>query len=137
MKSTLSSWREYAFSFCYQLHSSYKQIRFMHEIGPVHITANVRRFLDVTYSERWIGCGRSATWPAGSPHLKITRILFWGDLWNRSYASRLVLAPNISYRESLMQKIRSRRHQENLRENANHSFIAVNYAIPPPHRTAF
>ena len=41
----------------------------MHDGAPVYVIADIRNFLDDTYSQRWIGPGGPLTWHARSPDL--------------------------------------------------------------------
>ena len=53
---------------------------FQHDGCPSHYGVDVRRFLDQTYPNRWIGRGGPVHWPARSPDLTPLDFFFWRDM---------------------------------------------------------
>lgn len=53
---------------------------FQHDGAPPHFSLDVRRYLDNTYPDRWIGRGGPRAWPARSPDLTPLDYFFWGHM---------------------------------------------------------
>lgn len=62
---------------------------YQHDGAPTHSSRNVRRFLDATYTNRWIGRGGPQHWPARSPDLTPVDFFLWGHLKNYIYREPL------------------------------------------------
>jgi len=58
---------------------------FQHDGAPTHTSRNVRRFLNRTYPNRWIGRNGPQYWPARSPDLTPVDFFLWGHLKNYIY----------------------------------------------------
>lgn len=61
---------------------------FQQDGAPPHYDRNVRNFLNLTFTNRWIGRRGSIEWPARSPDLSPLDFYFWGYLKNSVYSSR-------------------------------------------------
>lgn len=59
---------------------------FMHDGCPAHFSRDVRRFLDLTYGNQWIGRGGPVNWPPRSPDLNPCDFCIWGYLKSSVYA---------------------------------------------------
>lgn len=59
---------------------------FMHDGAPAHFSLNVRRHLNNTFGEQWIGRGGPVAWPPRSPDLNPLDFYLWGHLKSIVYA---------------------------------------------------
>lgn len=57
----------------------------MHDGASVHSTQNVKRYLDDTFPQRWIGRGSDVPWPPRSPDLTTCDFFLWGYVKERVY----------------------------------------------------
>lgn len=64
------------------------RIFFQQDGAPPHYGLQVRRFLDNTFNERWIGRRGPIEWPPRSPDLTPMDFFFWGHVKNRVYVDR-------------------------------------------------
>ena len=53
--------------------------------APAHYHANVRKFLNRQFADRWIGRGATHNWPARSPDLTCLDFFLWGHIKNVVY----------------------------------------------------
>lgn len=74
---------------------------FQQDGAPPHYALQVRRFLDNTFNERWIGRRGPIEWPPRSPDLTPMDFFLWGHLKNRVYVDR---PENL---QDLMERIRN------------------------------
>ena len=65
-----------------------EEIFYMHDGAPAHYHQSVRRFLDKTFPDRWIGRRGPIEWPARSPDLTPTDFFLWGVIKDRVYATK-------------------------------------------------
>ena len=62
---------------------------FMHDGCPAHVSHPVREHLDRTFPQRWIGRGGFIQWPPRSPDLNPMDFFLWGHLKDRVYATEV------------------------------------------------
>lgn len=63
-------------------------IYFQQDGAPPHYGVNVRRYLDETFPDRWIGRRGAIEWPARSPDLNPLDYFFWGYLKGKVYTTK-------------------------------------------------
>lgn len=61
---------------------------FQQDGAPAHYHADVRRFLNHTFINSWIGRGGPVEWPAWSPDLAPNYFFLWGHLKSIIYTAR-------------------------------------------------
>lgn len=61
---------------------------FQQDGAPAHFGINVRRFLDATFPNRWIGRRGAIEWPARSPDLTPLDYFLWGHLKNKVFTTK-------------------------------------------------
>lgn len=61
---------------------------FQQDGAPPHYAADVRRYLDQVFPNRWIGRRGSIEWPPRSPDLTPLDFFLWGHLKNVVYKTR-------------------------------------------------
>lgn len=66
----------------------HERIWFQQDGAPAHYAVNVRRFLDETFPNRWIGRRGAVEWPPRSPDITPLDFYLWGYLKSRVYVNR-------------------------------------------------
>ena len=69
---------------------------FMHDGVPAHFSHVAREYLDVAYSNRWMGRAGPVAWPPRSPDLNLLDFYLWGRLKMLVYATEIPNVANIS-----------------------------------------
>lgn len=62
---------------------------FLHDGAPPHISVEVRRHLNQTFPDRWIGRYAPVQWPARSPDLNPLDFYLWGHLKAKVYQEEI------------------------------------------------
>jgi hypothetical protein len=57
-----------------------RELHFMHDGAPAHISLAARRYLNRKFPGRWIGRGGSIAWPPRSSDLYLLNFFVWGNL---------------------------------------------------------
>ncbi|CAH1962421.1 unnamed protein product [Acanthoscelides obtectus] len=61
---------------------------FQQDGAPPHYALRVRKYLDQTFPDRWIGRRGAIEWPPRSPDLSPLDFFMWGDLKGKIYATQ-------------------------------------------------
>lgn len=64
-------------------------VRFQQDGAPAHYSLTVRRYLDATFTGKWIGRRGPVEYPPRSPDLTPLDFFFWGQLKNMVYQQRV------------------------------------------------
>jgi len=67
----------------------FQDMWFQHDGAPAHFSLEVRRHLNLTFPNRWIGRGGPVAWPPRSPDLNPLDFYVWGAMKNHVYATEV------------------------------------------------
>ena len=73
-------------------------IIFQQDGAPPHWSSHVRRFLDATFPNRWIGRGGPTPWPPRSPDITPLYVFLWGYVKDKVFSTPVPDITNLKAR---------------------------------------
>jgi len=65
------------------------QTYFQHDGAPPHYTQHVREYLNESFHNSWLGCGRPVAWPLRLPDLALLDCYLWGHMKTLVYETKV------------------------------------------------